>query len=101
MAYRYRLNIVHVCGMPAKLDKTDLKLRRAIAERFKEIREASGSKQKDFACSYGRDKQSYNKNETGKGATIYTINKFCIENEITLTEFFNSELFTTKKSSKN
>jgi transcriptional regulator with XRE-family HTH domain len=86
--------------MPAKLDITDLKLKRAIAQRFKEIREASGETQQSFAHGSGRDKQSYNKNEKGKGATIYTINKFCLENEISLSEFFNSGLFSTSKSKK-
>lgn len=86
--------------MPAKLDNIDIKLKRAIAQRFKEIREASGETQQSFAHGSGRDKQSYNKNEKGKGATIYTINKFCIENEMTLEEFFNSELFAIKKLNK-
>lgn len=86
--------------MPAKLDNTDIKLKRAIALRFKEIRESTGLTQQNFAHGSGRDKQSYNKNEKGKGATIYTINKFCLENEISLSEFFNSELFSMPKSKK-
>lgn len=84
--------------MPAKLDNADIKLRRAIAERFKEIRkDTTGKSQKDFALESGRDKQSYSKNERGKGATIYTINKFCIECGITLSEFFDSDLFANSK----
>ena len=83
--------------MPVKLDNIDLKLKRAIAERFKEVRKTTGKNQQDFAHEAGRDKQSYSKNERGKGATIYTINKFCIESGITLSEFFNSELFTQLK----
>ena len=86
--------------MPAKLDNIDLKLKIAIAKRFEEIRKASGKTQETFAHESGRDKQSYNKNEKGKGATIYTINKFCIENGITLTEFFDSPLFSSKKNIK-
>lgn len=86
--------------MPAKLDNIDIKLKRAIALRFKELRTASGKKQKDFAYEHGRDKQSYSKNERGKGASIYTIHKFCLETEITLQDFFNSELFTLKPASK-
>ena len=86
--------------MPAKLDNTDLKLKRAIAQRFKEIREASGETQQSFAHGSGRDKQSYNKNEKGKGATIYTINKFCLENDISLNEFFDSDLFAIPKTKK-
>jgi transcriptional regulator with XRE-family HTH domain len=86
--------------MPAKLDNTDISLKLAIAKRFEEIRKNSGKTQEAFAHEAGRDKQSYNKNEKGKGATIYTINKFCIENGITLKEFFDSPLFGNKKGKK-
>ena len=86
--------------MPAKLDNIDINLKFAIAKRFEEIRKESGKTQEAFAHEAGRDKQSYNKNERGKGATIYTINKFCIENGITLKYFFDSPLFSSKKSSK-
>lgn len=86
--------------MPAKLDNIDNVLKLAIAKRFEEIRKTSGKTQEAFAHESGRDKQSYNKNEKGKGATIYTINKFCIENGITLKEFFDSPLFAIKKSGK-
>ncbi len=79
--------------MSAKLDDKDLKLKKAIAMRFKEIRQRSKKTQEAFAHESGRDKQSYNKNETGKGATVYIINKFCQENEITLKYFFDSPLF--------
>jgi transcriptional regulator with XRE-family HTH domain len=86
--------------MPAKLDNIDINLKLAIAKRFAEIRKDSGKTQEAFAHESGRDKQSYNKNEKGKGATIYTINKFCIENGITLKEFFDSPLFVIKKGKK-
>lgn len=83
--------------MSAKLDEVDLKLKAQIAQRFKELRESSGKTQQNFAHSSGRDKQSYNRNETGKGATIYSVNKFCLENELTLKEFFDSPLFVNKQ----
>ncbi|MEJ7820688.1 MAG: helix-turn-helix domain-containing protein [Chitinophagaceae bacterium] len=83
--------------MPAKLDNIDLKLKSAIAARFKDIRQKTGTTQQNFAHSSGRDKQSYSKNERGKGASIYTINKFCVENNMTLSDFFNSESFATLK----
>jgi transcriptional regulator with XRE-family HTH domain len=86
--------------MPAKLDNTDIQLKLAIARRLLEIRKDSGKTQEAFAHESGRDKQSYNKNEKGKGTTIYTIYKFCIENDITLKEFFDSPLFSSKKSNK-
>ncbi len=88
------------CRMPAKLDNIDISLKLAIAKRFEEIRKQSGKTQEAFAHEAGRDKQSYNKNEKGKGATIYTINKFCIENEISLKQFFDSPLFAPKKNTK-
>jgi transcriptional regulator with XRE-family HTH domain len=83
--------------MPAKLDNIDISLKLAIAKRFEEIRKKTGKTQETFAHESGRDKQSYNKNEKGKGATIYTINKFCIENGMSLKEFFDSPLFILKK----
>jgi len=83
--------------MPAPLDKLDKQLKEAIALRFKEIRERVGVTQEAFAHGAGRDKQSYNKNERGKGATIYTVNKFCIENGIALKDFFDSPLFSKRK----
>lgn len=86
--------------MPAKLDKTDEDLKHAIAQRFKEIRLATGKTQQDFAYEAGRDKQSYSKNERGKGATIYTIHKFCLEHNISLSYFFDSELFNNSKKKK-
>jgi len=79
--------------MPAPLDNTDIELKKQIAKRFEEIRKATGKNQKDAAHESGRDKQSYNKNERGKGATIYTIHKFCIENTISLKDFFDSPIF--------
>ena len=86
--------------MPAKLDNMDLKLRRAIALRFKNLRDSFGKTQEDIAHRSGRDKQSYSKNERGKGATIYTISKFCLEIGITLSEFFESEEFHYLNSKK-
>jgi transcriptional regulator with XRE-family HTH domain len=86
--------------MPAKLDDIDEMLKEKIGKRFVEIRKKSGKNQVAFAYDSGRDKQSYNKNEKGKGATIYTINKFCIENGITLKEFFDSPIFDKKTRNK-
>jgi len=79
--------------MPAKLDDIDNELKEAIAKRLKELRKETGKTQQDFAHESGRDKQSYYKNEAGKGTSIYAINKFCIERGITLVDFFNSPMF--------
>lgn len=79
--------------MPAKLDRIDMDLKDAIAKRLREIRNKTGKSQETLAHETGRDKQSYNKNERGKGTTIYIVNKFCIENGISLKFFFDSPLF--------
>lgn len=83
--------------MPAKLDDLDVRLKLAIAQRFKSIRQSAGKTQEDLAHSYGRDKQSLSKNERGQGASIYTISKFCVENGLTLGEFFDSDEFNYLK----
>ena len=79
------------------LDKVDNDLKKAIALRITELREKSGKNQTQFAYDYGKDKQTQNRFEKGRGATIYTINKFCIAIGITVSEFFDSPLFTKNK----
>jgi transcriptional regulator with XRE-family HTH domain len=79
--------------MARELDKIDQELRKRIAIRFKELREESGKNQTEFAYSYGKDKQTQNRLEGGRGATIYSINKFCKATGITLSQFFASPLF--------
>jgi len=82
--------------MPAKLDKVDIKFKLAVAARLKELREQSGLSQQALADNSGRNPQDYNKNERGRGTSLYTINKFCIERGITLKYFFDSVLFKGK-----
>lgn len=79
--------------MGRELDNIDSKLKKQIALRIKELRESSGKNQTQFAYNYGKDKQTQHRWEKGRGATIYTINKFCKAIGITLSEFFNSPLF--------
>lgn len=83
--------------MARELDKIDQELRERIAMRFKELREESGKSQTEFAYSYGKDKQTQNRLEGGRGATIYSINKFCKAKGITLAEFFTASLFLDNK----
>ena len=71
-----------------------------LSKRLKELRIQSGKTQETFAHEAGWDKQSYNRNEKGKGTTIYTINKVCSELGITLKEFFDSPLFNLRKGKK-
>jgi transcriptional regulator with XRE-family HTH domain len=80
------------------LDKGDHELKDAIALRFKELREGSGKNQTQFAYDYGKDKQTQNRFEKGRGATIYTINKFCMALGISIAYFFDSPLFSKLKN---
>lgn len=79
------------------LDDIDNDLKKAISLRFIELRESSGKNQTQFAYDYGKDKQTQNKFEKGKGASIYTINKFCIALNITVADFFDSPIFIKTK----
>lgn len=81
------------CRMAGSLDKIDIELRDKIAERIKELRESSGKNQSEFALELGVDKQTLHRLESGRGATIYSINKFCKVRGITLSEFFDSGVF--------
>jgi transcriptional regulator with XRE-family HTH domain len=83
--------------MARELDKLDQELKKRIAMRFKELRIESGKNQTDFAYDYGKDKQTQNRLEGGRGATIYSINKFCKAIGISLSYFFDSPLFTDTK----
>jgi transcriptional regulator with XRE-family HTH domain len=83
--------------MSRELDKIDKDLKEAIAIRITELREGTGKNQTQFAYDYGKDKQTQNRFEKGRGATIYTINKFCIALGITIAYFFDSPLFEKKK----
>lgn len=84
--------------MAGSLDKIDIELREKIAERIKELRESSGKSQTEFAYDLGIDKQTLYRLETGRGATIYSINKFCRIRGITLSQFFDSSIFKDSKS---
>ena len=83
--------------MAGNLDKIDIELRTKIAERIKELRESSGKNQTEFAYDLGIDKQTLYRLESGRGATIYSINKFCKIRGIMLAEFFDSPLFKDSK----
>ena len=83
--------------MAGNLDKTDIELRKKIALRIKELRQSSGKNQTEFAYDLGIDKQTLYRLENGRGATIYSINKFCKVREITLSQFFDSPLFKDSK----
>jgi len=79
--------------MMAKLDKIDSDLKVKIAQRIKALREESGKTQSIFAKNNLKDRQTLSRWETGRGASIYTINKLCKEFNITISEFFDDPLF--------
>jgi transcriptional regulator with XRE-family HTH domain len=83
--------------MAGSLDKIDIELRDKIADRIKELRESSGKSQTEFALELGVDKQTLYRLESGRGATIYSINKFCMVMGITLSDFFGEGVFKSKK----
>ncbi len=79
-----------------KLDDIDLALKEKIARRIKGLRERSGKNQSTFASDAEKDRQTLSRWETGRGATIYTINKFCKEIGISLSKFFDDPIFKEK-----
>ncbi|WP_417237286.1 helix-turn-helix domain-containing protein [Bizionia paragorgiae] len=77
-----------------------------IADRVKSLRiKYGGKRQSDFVKKYNVEKQEISRweshvkrnektgNITGRGITIYTINKFCNLINISLKEFFDDDLF--------
>jgi transcriptional regulator with XRE-family HTH domain len=83
--------------MSAPLDKSDKKLRDNIALRFKELRTQFSKSQTEVAHEAGKDKQNYNRQEKGRGASIYSINRFCNTIGISLSQFFDSPFFKEGK----
>jgi len=88
---RFLKIFIHTCIM-RKLDKDDMVLKAKIASRIKSLRKATGKGMTAFAKDTDKDKQSQNRWEK-QGASISTINKFCKEIGISLSEFFNDPLF--------
>jgi len=75
-----------------KLDEDDIELKKKIAERIKALRETTGKGPSQFASDTDKDKQSQSRWEK-EGASIFTINKFCKEFNMTIFEFFNDPSF--------
>lgn len=83
------------CGM-SDFNPQDTQLKKAIAERIRELRERTGLTQSEFASKHEIDRQLLNRWESinnRRGITIYTIRRFCSMIDISLSEFFNSRLF--------
>ena len=83
--------------MAATLEKAEIELKKKIALRLIELRESTGKRQIDFAYDLGMDKQTLNRLEKGRGATIYTVYKVCKFMGMTLSQFFDSPLFKDAK----
>jgi len=80
----------------AKLTDEDIKLKKAIASRIEELRSATGLSKSQFAKEHAIDRQAigrWENKEDVRGITIYTIERFCGMVNISLTNFFDSELF--------
>ncbi len=80
----------------AKLGKEDIELNRKIAVRVKELRVCINQNQSKFAETYFIDRQLINRWESttdNRGISIHTINRFCSMIDISLKEFFESEIF--------
>jgi transcriptional regulator with XRE-family HTH domain len=83
----------------AKLTKEDVILQKKISERIEFLRMKTGLSQSDFAKKYDIDRQIINRWESTKnkrGVTIYSIQKFCLMINITLKDFFDSDMFSAK-----
>lgn len=94
MVYFLFSKFLLIAHMSAKLDEKDLLVKNAIAKRIKELRKSSGKKQNHFAIeNLEKDKQALHRLESGRGASIYSINKFCKSIDISLKDFFDSPLF--------
>jgi len=79
--------------MADKLDKDDLKFKKKIVERLREIRESMGKNQTEFAYELNLDRQVINRIESGSGTSIYMIRRYCRLAGLRLKDFFDSPLF--------
>lgn len=80
----------------AKRSPEDIRLKNAIADRIKQLREKTGLSQADFAKNHHLDRQHINNWESKtneRGVTIYTIKKFCDMIDISLRDFFDDQMF--------
>lgn len=75
------------------LDKVDISLKNKISQRIKLLREEKNVNQSTFAKNTLKDRQTVHRWESGRGVSIYTINKLCKEFKITLADFFDHHLF--------
>lgn len=80
----------------AKLKLEDIALNTKIAQRIKELRVKVNPNQSKFAECHFIDRQLVSRWENTndqRGVSIHTVSRFCNLIGITLTEFFDSNLF--------
>jgi transcriptional regulator with XRE-family HTH domain len=83
--------------MSRELSPADKQLKKSIALRLKELREETGKNVSEFAAEMETERQNQHRLEQGRGATIYSISRFCKTRGITLSQFFDSPLFKDAK----
>lgn len=79
-----------------KLKPEDIALNNKIAHRIKELRVKADPNQKRFAENNDLERQTLNRWESvndNRGVSIHTISKFCRMVNISLKDFFASDLF--------
>ena len=79
----------------------DLILKDKIIQRLKTLRIKSGLSQSAFAREHGIDRQNISSWESfnnKRGLSIYTIMRFCNMVGITLSEFFDDQIFDSEES---
>ncbi|WP_179021846.1 helix-turn-helix transcriptional regulator [Winogradskyella forsetii] len=80
----------------AKLKPEDIALNQKIALRIKELRVKANPNQSKFAECHFIDRQLVSRWENTndqRGVSIHTVNRFCKMVGVSLTEFFDSNLF--------
>lgn len=82
-----------------KLKPEDIALNNKIAHRIKELRVQADPNQKRFAENNDLERQTLSRWESvndNRGVSIHTISRFCRILNISLKEFFASDLFTNQ-----
>ncbi len=80
----------------AKKTKEVIAFDHKVATRIKELRIDNNKNQKQFAEDNDIERQTLNRWEStadGRGVSIYTVHRFCKMINITLKDFFDSNLF--------
>ncbi|AUP79242.1 helix-turn-helix transcriptional regulator [Flavivirga eckloniae] len=80
----------------SKLKPEDIAFNKKIALRIKQLRKETGLSQSKFAETHFIDRQIVSRWESvndKRGVSIHTINRFCKMIDISLRDFFDSDMF--------